>query len=162
MNGNKAAAEGAEASDEVQKWGVDIHIPWLRKEYGMTQEDLVNVMLKLSGQWVEEFFSANKKDLGAWVMDSDNMEPAIHRNELLLVDRRFTSIKGAGVYLFLAGTMLVVRRVHIHLDGRIEINSDNNKYQQHAHVMTQEALETTGLGSATKVAGRVIFIGKQI
>ena len=151
----------SEQKEGIERRGVDVRIPWLRREFGMSSEEIMGVLVELATQWTTGSLGAAMMCLTAWVMDADNMEPTIQRNSLVLIDKRFESIQGAGVYAFMAKSMLIIRRVYINFDGLLEIGSDNPKYADHKRFTTDSPGEPGGLG-ATKVIGRVIMVANKI
>jgi phage repressor protein C with HTH and peptisase S24 domain len=92
-----------------------------------------------------------------WVMDDDNMDPFIRRNELLIIDNSFKKIKGGGIYAFRnQEEKIKIRRIYEKLEGGIDILNDNRAYESYS--ITSQDLSEGGL----KVLGRVVFVGKPI
>jgi hypothetical protein len=91
----------------------------------MDESDKIRALLELGRTWVTAEFPDNQKDLTVYPMESDNMNPTIARNELLLIDNRFRNISGDGVYALRSNGVIIIRRIARRLDGGLDLFSDN-------------------------------------
>lgn len=72
--------------------------------------------------------------------EDDAMTPVIEMGDILLVDRGARSISGGGIYVFLRGGSVIVRRVQVMMDGAVQLIPDNPSYDKErvsAHDATQ-------------------------
>lgn len=89
-------------------------------------------VMELPKTYIEAVFKENKYNLVLWIMDDDNMDPFIRRNELLIIDNRFKEIKGSGIYAFRNQEgKIKIRRVYERLEGGIDVVNDNRAYENH-------------------------------
>lgn len=87
-------------------------------------------------------------NLKAFTASGDSMSPLIEDGDLLLVDTGRTELSNSGVYVFSLNNEWRVKRFNLKIDGRLEIISDNPKYEK-------ELLEPD-CGLELYVKGRVI------
>lgn len=120
-------------------------------------DGIEKIVMELPKGYIEAGLSENKHNLVVWVMDDDNMDPFIRRNELLIIDNSFKKIKGGGIYAFRnQEEKIKIRRIYEKLEGGIDILNDNRAYESYS--ITAQDLSEGGL----KVLGRVVFVGKPI
>lgn len=84
----------------------------------------------------------------------DSMEPTIRDGDLLVVDTSVNEIRDNGIYCVVFGSMLLVKRVHVRLNGALQLISDNPIYPPE-EVSPGEAQGLT-------IAGRVRWFGRAI
>ena len=114
------------------------------------------VILHIKKSWVRSAFGDIANNLIAWQMNSDNMSPAINRNDLLLIDTRVNKIDGSGVYAFLQDKKVMIRRILERLDGKIDVINENPSYEKF-----NRSFKTTNVEDENfKILGRVVFVGK--
>jgi hypothetical protein len=90
------------------------------------------IVMELPESYLGAVFKENKHNLTLWVMDDDNMDPFIRRNELMIIDNRFKKINGGGIYAFKNQEgKIKIRRVYERLEGGIDIVNDNRAYESH-------------------------------
>lgn len=72
--------------------------------------------------------SVAAKHLHCVEVRGDSMEPTIPNGSILVVDTSDSSRRGDGVYVLRAEEEVVVKRLHLRADGRLEVASDNKVY----------------------------------
>jgi phage repressor protein C with HTH and peptisase S24 domain len=87
-------------------------------------------------------------------MNTDNMEPSIRKNELLLIDKSQNRIESSGIYALSVNGRVVVRRYNIREDGFVDSIQDNRAYPSER----KAAAEMENL----PVLGKVVKIVKDI
>lgn len=80
----------------------------------------------------------------------DSMEPTIYSQSLALVDKRQTEIYGDGIYVFVNGEDVLIKRVQVNLNRSITLISDNPRYRP-------QTIARDELGGA-HVFGRVVYV----
>ena len=120
--------------------------------------DRYMVMLEVLRSWVRQLFS--ERTLGglvAWIVDSDNMEPTLPRDSLVLIDSTQTNIGAAGIYAFQSNGNFALRRLYPRLDGNVDVVNDNKAYPS-INVPPTSLTESPHM----KIVGRVVFCGNKI
>ena len=116
------------------------------------------ILLDMLQEWVDEVFPvAQRPGLVSWVIDSDNMEPSLPMNSMVLIDTNQTNIMAAGIYAFQASGYMTFRRLNLRPDGNIDVVNDNKAYPSQS-VPPKSLLESAEM----KIIGRVIFKGNKI
>jgi hypothetical protein len=123
----------------------------LRLEYVSKKEDTKTVCMEVAERWAREAFPGpSKEDIAVYCVQSDNMNGTIRVNDMLLIDRSVNKILADGIYVFETHAGSVnLRRVHLRLDGRIDVVNDNRMYASN-NTTIEELLKTA------KVIGRVL------
>lgn len=80
----------------------------------------------------------------------DSMEPTITRGGLVLIDTLQTDARGDGIYVFINGEDVFIKRVQINLNRSLTLISDNSAYPP--TTLSREELE------GAHIHGRVIFV----
>lgn len=80
----------------------------------------------------------------------DSMSPTIVPGGLVLVDTHQTEIQGDGIYVFINGEDVFIKRLQINLDRTLTLISDNPKY--HPQTLSRDELD------GAHVHGRVVFV----
>lgn len=62
--------------------------------------------------------------------DGDSMFPTIHHGDLLLADRGVDRVERDGIYVFVYGGLVMVKRLQPMVDGSLLILSDNPRYKR--------------------------------
>jgi len=120
-------------------------------------DEIQKIVLQIKRSWVRSVFGDIAKNLIAWQMNSDNMFPAINRNDLLLIDTRVSKINGSGVYALIQDEKIMIRRILERLDGQIEIINENPSYKD-----LNVAIKNLSVEPGLKILGRVVFVGKML
>ena len=116
------------------------------------------ILLDTPQNWADEIFPvAQRSGLISWVIDSDNMEPSLPVNSLVLIDTSQTDIRVAGIYAFESSGYMTFRRLYLRPDGNIDVFNDNKAYPSHC-VPPKSLLESAEM----KIVGRVIFKGDKL
>ena len=84
----------------------------------------------------------------------DSMEKTIRDGDLLLVDTSVTEVRDNGIYCVVYGNMLLVKRIHLRINGSLQLISDNPVYPAE----DVPAGEADGI----TIAGRVMWFGRSI
>ena len=71
---------------------------------------------------------SSPENLKTYQASGDSMEDKISDGDWLLVDLGRRDITVSGVYIFLANGLCRCKRLNMTLDGRLEVKSDNKKY----------------------------------
>lgn len=106
-------------------------------------------------EWLERELHAQPATLMLVEMHGDAMTPTIGNGNLMLVDHAEPRLRGAGLYVFRVGDMLVVRRLQVRLDGGFTLSSDNAA-RYPAEDITREDLDRI------RIIGRVIWSGGRL
>lgn len=80
----------------------------------------------------------------------DSMEPTITRGGLVLVDTHQTEARGDGIYVFVNGDDVFIKRVQINLNRSLTLISDNASYPP--TTLSRDELD------GAHIHGRVIFV----
>ena len=116
------------------------------------------ILLDTLQDWADELFPvAQRPGLISWVIDSDNMEPSLPVNSIVLIDTSQTNIRAAGIYAFQASGYMTFRRLYLRPDGNIDVFNDNKAYPSQS--APPESLLESG---EMKIVGRVIFKGNKL
>lgn len=105
--------------------------------------------------WLERELHAQPATLMLVEMHGDAMAPTISHGNLILVDHAEPRLRGAGLYVFRVGDMLVVRRLQVRLDGGFTLSSDNAA-RYPAEDITREEF------NRIRIIGRIIWSGGRL
>ena len=129
LENNKTENTMPDADDDI----IEIErIEGMRPECGNGSECFVEPLIepfRISRRSITEYLRCSSPDnLKTFRASGDSMEDKISDGDWLLVDlgRRDASV--SGVYIFLANGLCRCKRLNITLDGRLEVKSDNPKY----------------------------------
>lgn len=87
-------------------------------------------LLVVAKEWIlQRVGHANFKQLRIITARGDSMEPGIKSGDILIVDASKNSIEEDGIYAVQSEGNVFVKRVQMHLDGRLFFLSDNKKYE---------------------------------
>lgn len=110
--------------------------------------------LAFKNEWLRLVLRSPPADLAIHLADSDSMQTTINVGDIMIVDHSRHSLRGDGIYVFKFGHSHITKRIHVHIDGSVDIISDNSIYPvQHMHSSDTESLI---------IAGRVIWFGKSV
>ena len=136
----------------------EIHVPYGYGGPAKVQENLSGIFLDIARDWLDKTFTqAQRPHLIGWVVEGDNLAPEIPVNTFVLIDTSQTNIMSSGIFAFQIENSLALRRLHLRLDGRIDVVNDNRAYPS-MNMAPSEILSN----QAMKVIGRVIFKGLKI
>lgn len=68
------------------------------------------------------------KNLDAINVVGDSMEPTLHSDDIIFVDKSIQNIQKEGIYAFTTEHGLFVKRIQKRVDGALDIISDNKEY----------------------------------
>jgi hypothetical protein len=120
--------------------------------------DRLNITLEVLREWVDNLFTKEQqRNLMAWLVDGDNMEPALHRGAVVLIDTTDKNIGTSGIFAFQTNGNLAFRRLYPRLDGNVDVINDNRAYPS---MNTPPQLITEN--PHMRIIGRVIFCGNKI
>lgn len=87
-------------------------------------------MVRLSKNWIRRNLNATAFDRLAIISArGDSMEPTITSGAEVIVDTSITAIKTDGVFVLTRNGELYIKRIQRHIDGSVEMISDNNRYR---------------------------------
>lgn len=115
-------------------------------------EDAID-MIAFQASWLRRR-GINPQSARALTVRGDSMEPTIRSGDVLLVDTSRDHIEDNGIYVVVAGGLVLVKRVHPRLDGSIRLISDNQSYPP------EDVRPGTDIDF--HVAGRVMWFGRAI
>ncbi len=161
----KIATENNLSVDEILELKIDCagslrdfsEIPYAERGNSAMEGEFQKVILEIKKSWVRSTFGQNSKNLIAWQMNSDNMFPTINRNDLLLIDTGVGKINGSGVYAFIQGEKIMVRRILERLDGQLDVVNENLSYKDFNKVVKNMNIEPE-----LKILGLIVFVGKAL
>lgn len=103
--------------------------------------------------WLREITRAADEDLFVLFADGNSMTPTIHHGDTLLVDRTQTNPRKDGIYVFMWGDLLNVKRLTSNPRTKtISVSSDNPVHKSFDGANPEEI----------EVVGRVIWIGRKV
>jgi len=105
------------------------------------RSDVAPVALKRS--WLH-LISANQRDLFAFVVDDDAMEPALSRGDLVVADSQNDGVVRDAIYILEINHRTTVRRLQLLPDGQVRIKCDNQHYESHT-AKSAESLNINGV-----------------
>lgn len=85
----------------------------------------------------------------------DSMEPTIRSGDLLLVDTAIDHVKDNGIYVVVLTGMVLVKRIHVKMDGSLRLISDNKDLYEPEDISPNRVQDLV-------VAGRVMWYGRSI
>lgn len=87
-------------------------------------------LLVVTKEWIlQRVRQANFKQLRIITARGDSMEPGIKSGDILIVDASKNTIEEDGIYAVQSEGNIFVKRIQMHLDGRLFFLSDNKKYE---------------------------------
>ena len=136
----------------------EIHVPYGYGGSAKVQKNLSGIFLDIARDWLDKTFpEAQRPHLIGWVVEGDNLAPEIPVNTFILIDTSQTNIMSSGIFAFQVEDSIVLRRLHLRLDGRIDIVNDNRAYLS-SNMTPAEILAN----QAMKIIGKVVFKGQKI
>lgn len=103
--------------------------------------------------WLREITSAGDDDLFVLFADGNSMTPTIHHGDTMLVDKTQTNPRKDGIFVFVSGDLLNVKRLTWNPRAKtISISSDNPVHKSFDGAKPDEV----------EVIGRVIWIGRKV
>lgn len=87
------------------------------------------------------------KNLDAINVVGDSMEPTLHSDDIIFVDKSIQNIQKEGIYAFTTEHGLFVKRIQKRLDGKLDIISDNKEYPKQIVVCNEINLIGKVIGS---------------
>lgn len=105
-------------------------------------------MVEVSENWVRKNIGNNFKDISIITASGDSMQPTFSCGDWLFVDQAIKFYEDDGVYVFMSGAGLRVKRLQKLINGELKVISDNSKYKS-------ETLECSELNSI-KICGKVV------
>lgn len=115
------------------------------------------ILLDMLQKWTDDFPLEERPGFVSWIIDTDNMEPSLPMNSMVLIDTNQTNIMAPGIYAFQAAGYMTFRRLSLSPDGNIDVVNDNKAYPSQ-NLPPKILLESAGM----KIVGRVIFKGNKI
>ncbi len=107
-------------------------IEGIRPECGAGSDIIVDALVepfRISRRSILEYLRCSSpENLKTYQASGDSMEDKISDGDWLLVDLGRRDITVSGVYIFLANGRCRCKRLNMTLDGRLEVKSDNKKY----------------------------------
>ena len=82
------------------------------------------------------------------------MEPALSDGDMVLVNKSMTMLNKDDMYVFRFNGTLLVKRLRLHVNGKLEISSDNTSYSKLIIKPTEQDDIT--------VIGRVLWYGRTV
>ncbi len=116
---------------------------------GILRSDQVVDSIAFRAEWVKRRLSTESRDLLLIEVVGDSMAPTVEDADLILADLAEPRFRQDGIYLLRHDSGLAVKRVQRRPDGKLQIRSDNPKY---------EAMVV----STVNVIGRVIWTGGRV
>lgn len=105
-------------------------------------------MVEVSEKWARKNIGNNYKDISIITASGDSMQPTFNCGDWLFVDQAVKFYEDDGVYVFMSGAGLRVKRLQKLINGELKVISDNQKYKS-------ETLECNELNSI-KICGKVV------
>lgn len=87
-------------------------------------------LLVVAKEWIlQRVGHANFRNLRIITARGDSMEPGIRSGDILIIDASKNTVEEDGVYAVQSEGNVFVKRIQMHLDGRLFFLSDNKKYE---------------------------------
>lgn len=119
------------------------------------EEEKIIDALAFKKSWINNELHAQRSDLFLIYMRGDSMEPTLHANDIILIDRRETGISREGIYVLRVDNSLLVKRLQRQLDGSIDVISDNLLYKP-------MKLNLNSPVNDLQIIGRVVWMGRRM
>lgn len=101
---------------------------------------------KISRQSIKTYLKCSEpENLKIFQASGDSMEDKISDCDWLLVDVGRNDISISGIYVFKSNDKYRCKRLHISLDGKLHVQSDNNKYKEEVYGQ-EDNIEITVIG----------------
>ena len=110
--------------------------------------------LPFKRSWLRRHVGVSSESLALLYITSDGMEPTLHRDDMVIIDRSETQVR-EGVYALLQGQELTVKRLQPSRSTQVKLISENKSYR------TVE-LSTSELGNQIKIVGRIAWVGRNM
>ena len=80
--------------------------------------------------WIRNSIHSSPSDLFLVDVSGDSMEPALSDGDMVLVNKSMTMLNKDDMYVFRFNGTLLVKRLRLHVNGKLEISSDNTSYSK--------------------------------
>jgi phage repressor protein C with HTH and peptisase S24 domain len=120
----------------------------------VTGSEQVVDYLAFQASWVKNRLGLSPQHLALVEVVGDSMAPTLSNGDLALIDTRIDRLKDDAIYALAVAGDLIVKRLQRHLDGSVQISSDNPAYPPE--------ILTPGAAEQLRVIGRVVWIGRQL
>lgn len=111
---------------------IEIERIYIKPECGNGSELMTEPYIepfKISRQSISTYLRCSSPDnLKLFQASGDSMDPKISDGDWLLVDVGRRDVNISGIYIFMANGLYRCKRLNMTLDGRLEVKSDNKKY----------------------------------
>jgi len=111
---------------------IEIERIYIKPECGNGSELMTEPYIepfKISRQSISTYLRCSSPDnLKLFQASGDSMESKISDGDWLLVDVGRRDVNISGIYIFMANGLYRCKRLNMTLDGRLEVKSDNKKY----------------------------------
>ena len=111
---------------------IEIERIYIKPECGAGTELMAEPYIepfKISRQSISTYLRCSSpENLKLFQSTGDSMEPKISDGDWLLVDIGRKDVNNSGIYIFMANGLYRCKRLNMTLDGRLEVKSDNKRY----------------------------------
>lgn len=85
--------------------------------------------MAFSPDWIERQLGPNRGALASITVSGDSMAPTILDGETVIIDTTQAEISVSGIYVIAPRGRKQLKRIHLRLDGSLEVISDNGAYR---------------------------------
>ncbi|MDA8428152.1 MAG: helix-turn-helix domain-containing protein [Geobacteraceae bacterium] len=145
------------AKDDVEKDYVLVPRYDVRASAGggaLVHSEQIVDYLAFRNEWVTHSLGVPKEYLALISVQGDSMEPTLSNNDLILIDRRETSVNDNSIYVLSFDGSLLVKRIQRKLDGSLVVKSDNQIYEPE--------MVTSDKAGTLIIVGRVVWCGRRM
>lgn len=118
-------------------------------------EQAIDIMAFNRG-WLRQELRISPDDALLMPLSGNSMEPTLHNGELLMLDRRDTTVQQDGIYVLRFDSTVLVKRLQRLPGGVIEVTSDNSLVYKPFKITLADVVDDFA------IIGRVIWTGRRI
>jgi len=113
-------------------------------------------------EWIHNELRANPNDLYLIYVSGESMEPTLRPGDIILVDRRDTTVRRDGIYVLTMDNTLLVKRLQSLPGGKVRVMSDNPAYAPFDMDKGLLDAEFQDDAEGAGVIGRVVWTGRRV
>ena len=166
-----ATGEGPMRASEADQFASDdheyAHIPLydVRAAAGhgaIVDSEQVVDSLCFKKEWIHNELHANPNDLYLIYVSGESIEPTLRPGDVILVDRRDTTVRRDGIYVLTMDNTLLVKRLQSLPGGKVRVMSDNPAYAPFDMDKGLLDAEFQDDAEGAGVIGRVVWTGRRM
>lgn len=160
VTGGGDTTTGAETQSDNQKGKMTSTVALPRYDIqasaghgALAENETISNYLTVSREWLNRYVT-NGADVVVIEARGDSMEPTVRDGDLLLVqmDIDTETVAAGGVFVITVGSMIMIKRLQVMLNGDLKIMSDNKAYEP-------ETIPAAQRDESVIIHGRVFWCG---